>query len=107
MEKFEFLFGLVLGTRILKHTDNLRKTLQSPEITATDGKKLADLTCQTLEKILNDECFDLFWDRINLLLQQEFEVNDPVLPRKRKALRRYKDGSEGHFHESPKDLFCQ
>ena len=61
MEKFEFLFGLVLGTRILKHTDNLSKTLQSPELTAADGQKL---TCQTLERIWNDECFDLFWDRV-------------------------------------------
>ena len=37
MEKFEFLFGLVLGIHILKHTDNLSKTLQSPELTAADG----------------------------------------------------------------------
>ena len=64
MEKFEFLFGLVLGIRILKHTDNLSKTLQSPELTAADGQKLANLTCQTLEKIRNDECFDLFWDQV-------------------------------------------
>ena len=28
MEKFEFLFGVLLGELILKHTDNLSKTLQ-------------------------------------------------------------------------------
>ena len=39
MEKFELLFGLVLGIHILKHTDNLSKTLQSPELTAADGQK--------------------------------------------------------------------
>ena len=32
-KKFELLFG-VLGIRILKHTDNLSKMLQSPELTA-------------------------------------------------------------------------
>ena len=37
MEKFEFLFGVVLGARILKHTDNLSKTLQSPSLTAAEG----------------------------------------------------------------------
>ena len=40
MEKFELLFGLVLGIRILKHTDNLSKTLQYPELTTADGQKL-------------------------------------------------------------------
>ena len=53
MEKFEFLFGLVLGARILKHTDDLSKTLQLSSLTAAEGQKLADLTCQTLEKIRN------------------------------------------------------
>ena len=99
MEKLELLFGLVLGIRILKRTDNLSKTLQSPELTA-------DLTCQTLEKIRNDECFDMFWDRV-ILLQKKFKINDPILPRKRKAPRRYESGSEGHFHESPKNLFIK
>ena len=34
MEKFEFLFGLCLGECILRHTDNLSKTLQSPSLSA-------------------------------------------------------------------------
>ena len=38
MKKFELLFGLVLGIRILKHTDNLSKTFQSPELTVADGQ---------------------------------------------------------------------
>jgi len=79
MEKFVFVFGLVLGARVLKHTDNLNKTLHSPSLTAAEGQKLADLSCQTLEKIRNNECFDLFWQR-TLQLQREFEVQDPTLP---------------------------
>ena len=67
---------------------------------------MVSLACQTLEKIRNDVCFDMFWDRV-ILLQKKFEVNDPILPRKRKALRQYGSGSEGHFHESPKNLFRQ
>ena len=85
MEKFELLFGLVLSIRILKHTNNLSKTLQSPELTSADGQKLAYLTCQTLEKIRNDECFDLFWDKV-ILLQKEFEVNDPSCQERGKHL---------------------
>ena len=37
MSKFNFLFGLLLGERILKHTDNLSKTLQDPTLTASEG----------------------------------------------------------------------
>ena len=104
MGKFEFLFGVVLGARVLKHTDNLSKTLQSPSLTAAEGQKLADLTCQTLEKIRNDESFDLFWQRI-VLFQQDLEVNEPAIPRRRKAPKRYETGSEGFFHETPKELY--
>ena len=104
MEKFGFLFGVVLGARVLKHTDNLSKTLQSPSLSAAEGQKLANLTCRTLEKIRNDECFDLFWQR-TLQLQRELEVQDPTLPRRRKAPRRYETGSEGHVHASPKELY--
>ena len=34
MNKFNFLFGLVLAGKILRHTDNLSKTLQAPSLTA-------------------------------------------------------------------------
>ena len=51
MERFEYLFGLVLGKRVLKHTDNLSKTLQSPSLTAAEGQHIAELTRKTLELI--------------------------------------------------------
>lgn len=51
MLSFDYLFGLVLGERILKHSDNLSKTLQNPSLTAMEGQQVAELTCQTLERI--------------------------------------------------------
>lgn len=48
MKKFNYLFGVVLGERIYKHTDNLSETLQYPALRAVDGQHLADLTCMTL-----------------------------------------------------------
>ena len=44
MSTFNFVFGVVLGERILKHTDNLSKTLQNPSLTAADAKSITDLT---------------------------------------------------------------
>ena len=37
IEKFPFLFCLCLGECILRHTDNLSKTLQSPSLSAADS----------------------------------------------------------------------
>ena len=81
MSKLNFLFGLLLAEKLLQHTDNLSKTLQTPSLTAVEGQKLADLTCKTPGRICNTEAFNLFWERVQQL-QREFEVNHACLPRK-------------------------
>ena len=48
MNRFDFLFGLMLAERLLLHTDNLSKTLHAPSLTASEGQQVADLTCITL-----------------------------------------------------------
>ena len=107
MTTFAYFFGLVLGERILKHTDNLSKTLQKPSLTAFEGQEIAELTCQTLQKIRTDESFDQFWQNIMLLKEQK-GVSEPVLPRKRKAPARFEVGSSsGHHPETPKEMFRQ
>jgi len=70
MTTFEYFFwsSFTVGERILKYTDNLSKTLQSPSLSASDSQEIAELTCKTLASIRNDEAFDLFWE--NLQLQQ-------------------------------------
>ena len=77
MKTFNHLFGTTLGELILKHTDNLSKTLQNPKLTAVDAHSIADLTCSTLKQIL--------------------EVSLPTLPRKRRAPERFREGSGETF----------
>ena len=104
---FDYLFGLVLGERILKHTDNLSKTLQNPALTASEGQQVAELTCRTLEQIRTTDSFDLFWQNV-MMLQQEEGVNEPVLPRKRKAPARFEVGSNAaHYPDTPKEHYRQ
>ena len=103
MGTFAYFFGLVLGERILKHTDNRSKMLQNPSLTAFEGQDLAQLTLQTLQNIR--KAFDLFWQNIMLLKEQK-GVCKPVLPRKRNAPARFEVGlSSGHHPETPKDMF--
>ena len=61
MKSFDFVFGLVLGQRLLVHTGNLDKTMQSPKLTASEAQHVANLTCQTLLKTCDDTCFNLSW----------------------------------------------
>ena len=107
METFEYLFGLSLGERILKHTDNLSHTIQNPSLTAFETQDLAKKTIQTLLRIRNDEAYDLFWERM-LLLKSEKRVSDPVLPRKRRSPAHLEVGSsEGYHPATPKDFYRQ
>ena len=39
MSRFDFLFEVSLGYELLRHTDNLRKTLHHKDISAAKGKK--------------------------------------------------------------------
>ena len=64
MSKFEYMFGLVLGECVLRHTDNLSKALQSPKLNASEGQQIAELTCLTRERIRTNECFDEFWEKV-------------------------------------------
>ena len=61
METFDFMFGTYLGELILKHTDNLSKTLQHKTCSAAEGQKIAGLVVKTLEAIRSEDSFNLFW----------------------------------------------
>lgn len=57
MNTFRFLFGVELWEMILRHTDNLSKTLQHKDFSASEGQKIARLTIQTLETLRNEDSF--------------------------------------------------
>ena len=96
METFSFFFGVCLGERILRHADNLSKTLQSSSISAAGGQKVSGLTLRTLEGIRSDDHFDLFW-KLVLLKSRNLDISEPQLPRKRKVPKRFEVG-EGEVH---------
>lgn len=107
MTTFKYLFGNVLAEKILRHTDNLSKMLQTPSCSAATGQDVAKMTLTTLMSMRSDECYDLFWNEVALLADQ-FDVEEPQLPRRRRRPKRYNDGlSEDHYPETVKDLYCQ
>ena len=50
MKDFDFLFGLLLGERILKHIDNLSKTLQATAMSAVEAHRVAKLCIDVFKK---------------------------------------------------------
>ena len=92
MIKFDYLFGISLGLLILRHTDNLSKTLQKIDMSATEGQNIALMALSTLTSLRDDPNFELFWHKM-LISAEELHIDNPTLHRLRKAPRRFQDDS--------------
>ena len=84
------MFGVYLGELILGHSDNLSKSLQNTNLCAVDGWCIANATVETLKSIINDESFDLFWEKV-LEHAKRLNVNKLTLPRQRSQPRTMQD----------------
>ena len=62
MESFNFFFGICLRQLVLNHADNVSATLQKSFILASEGLRLVKLMLGTMEKLRNEDSFQLFWD---------------------------------------------
>ena len=107
MQTFDFFFGLILGETLLRNTDNLSRVLQEKNYSASEGQMTAEQTKRTLASIRNEENFDNFWGKVSKLAS-EVDVNDPVLPRRKKVPRRFEEGTAPpEYHSDPKDMYRQ
>ena len=96
MKEFAFLFCLMLAENLLKHCDNLSRTIQSSSMPAVEARRLSELCIRVFQKMRDDEDFDLFW-ALTQQTQKQLDVNDPILQRQCKRPRRYEDGSASPF----------
>ena len=83
MNTFDFFFGITILHTLLRHTDNLSKTLQNAQMSAAEGQQLAKMTIATLQSLREEEAFDMFWERA-ITESSELDIGEPSLPRKRK-----------------------
>ena len=61
MHWFDFLLGVFLGELILRHSDNLSKTLQKKTLSAADGQQIARLTVEVLQLLRDSERFSAIY----------------------------------------------
>ena len=78
-EKFDFLYGVMLGELVLQLADNLSNTLQQKHLSAAEGNRAAMVTCDTLEALRCDSEFSKFWDSV-IVKAHEVDIDEPVLP---------------------------
>jgi len=83
----------------------LSKTLQKKDLSAAEGQTAAKVTLQSLSDLRNDQSFDRFWKEVTDV-QAANDVDEPTLPRKRKAPQRYAVGTgEGHAPETAMAMY--
>ena len=96
MVKFEYFFGINSLQILLRHSDNLSKTLQSPKITASEGQKLSNLAMKTLISLRSDTLFNNPWERLKKEANT-LGIEEPSLPRKQKRNGKLLSGNENQF----------
>ena len=105
MQSFDFYFGITIGEMLLRHSDNLSRTLQLSTISAAEGQSVASLTLQSLETLRYEDAFVLFWTNTQWKAK-DLGVSDPILPRKRRVPRDREIGTgENAFAECVEDHY--
>ena len=84
MNKFNYFFRVKLTILLLRHSDSLSETLQSPKLSASQAQSITRETVITLEKLRDDDYFLLFWKEI-LTESKQLYIDEPALGRKPKA----------------------
>ena len=107
MMKFDFFFGAILGETVLSHSDNLSRTLQKGDISASEGQGVAEMTVTCLKTLRTDDNFALFWSKVTKKATR-LNIDEPALPRKRKRTVRYESGNAApEFHTSIEGYYRQ
>ena len=110
MQTFSIFFCCSLASNVLKQTDSLSRTLQSPSMSAAQGNSVAQSVVKSLEKFRNEESFDLIWQLLDKQ-RERIEVSDPSLPRKQKIPKKLEDcfgygtSDTSHFPDTPKSHY--
>ena len=112
MKKFDFFFGINLANLLLRHSDNLSKSLQKGDISASEGQDMARMVVSTLKSLRNEDQFMMFWNKVQRDAKEK-HVDEPSLPRKRQKPARFRDenASETSTSTNPcehyKDIFME
>ena len=85
--------------------DHLSRALQKESLSAVEARAYAAVTVSTLKEKRSDEYFERFWDKVTARAHQ-LGVEEPALPRKRRAPSRVDENARTNFYdETPKKFY--
>ena len=58
-----YFYGVAILQLVLRHSDNLSKTLQKSSCISCQGKEIDDLTLQTINSLRSESGFKLLWQK--------------------------------------------
>ena len=111
LEKRDTLFGLKLGHLhiLFGCAENTSKVLQAKDLLIQEATCMSavNVTQAFYQRQRQDDAFNVFYDSV-VKGAEELEIGEPVLPRYRKAPRRYDDGAPPHVQFSdPRSFYRQ
>ena len=99
------LFGVMLAEKVFSMTDKLSRALQAKRVFAIEAKEYIAVTVDGLKDLRSDSKFDDLWSGVKEKAE-ELDVDEPVLPRRRKAPKRFDPASSTtHADNCPEDLY--
>ena len=107
MERFSFFkfFGVFVSERFFTITDTLSKAVLRKSLCAVEAQMYAALTLARLKEERNEEHFNSLWEDL-LVKCSKFGVEEPTLPRKRRAPTRLDEASTStHHDDTPRDMY--
>ena len=105
---------LNLGQNLYAHPENLSKTLPQKKMSAVKERELADLTVETLQAMMNDRDFSLFYKTVKKSASTIKYILTATVPRNCKrsnySILQYIEGNasttwEAHYPETAVDHF--
>lgn len=105
MEKFHFLFGIIISEKIFSITDTLSKAFQKKDLSAIVAKKGATVVITTLKELRCDSKFSELWMEVTGKAV-ELDIGEPTLPRRRKVPRKLDQTSSTAYHDNtPESMY--
>lgn len=102
-ESFDFFFHLKVLIYIFECVENLNTTLQKIDLNLTQSHLHVQKTAEVLQHF-RDDGFSVLWDEV-VLQSKNYELGLPVLPRVRKAPKRYDSDSSPHVFSCPEEHY--
>jgi Domain of unknown function (DUF4371) len=106
LETFETYFGLRASLAVLEHAEGCNTFLQSTNISVADAKQSAMKTADVIESMRSESQFGLLYAECEKKAV-DLDLAPAVLPRIRRAPKRYDSGAEAVQFETPAQMFRQ